>query len=239
MAPSRPGGRRSAGVVGSAPPVNTPTESVPSPALSTRSNLTATLFSTPAYPSPPPAAPTAVGPAFWRANVSPSPCHQDGASPTRNRNDVVNPRMSTGPGPYTLPAWNGESASRSRSPTSWADPFRARPAQARGSDHRRRVHRGGRSAFGVRPRLDGLAGEQFPGPGREPGIPGRRPDGGRDVHDELVSPGALRRGGVGQGQGQGRVARRRPGRPGSGARRAGGSASRPDSRPGWSARPRR
>src|SRR4051812_4495967 len=35
--------RRMAGTVGSAPPVNTPTECPPSPALSTRSNLTATL----------------------------------------------------------------------------------------------------------------------------------------------------------------------------------------------------
>src|SRR5438270_9921533 len=49
MAPACPGGRRSAGVVGSAPFVNTPTESVPSPALSTRSNLTAMLLSMPAY----------------------------------------------------------------------------------------------------------------------------------------------------------------------------------------------
>ena len=48
---------RTAGMVGSAPPVNTPTECPPSPALSTRSNFTATLSVMPAYPSPDPAAP--------------------------------------------------------------------------------------------------------------------------------------------------------------------------------------
>ena len=39
-------------MVGSAPPVNTPIESVPSPALSTKSNLTATLFAMPCVPEP-------------------------------------------------------------------------------------------------------------------------------------------------------------------------------------------
>ena len=57
-------------VVGEAPSVYSPVESVPSPALLNRSNLTATLLGMPGaplglsgpYPSPPPAGPSAVGP---------------------------------------------------------------------------------------------------------------------------------------------------------------------------------
>ena len=129
--------------------VNTPTESVPSPALSTRSNLTATLWpDAPRTRARRPTTPTAAGPAFWRTNVSPSPYRPNGASsPTWNQNEVLNPRTSTGAGAYALPAWYGPSVSRSRSPVTWADPFRSGPP--RRTRHRSRTVVGRRARVGT------------------------------------------------------------------------------------------
>ena len=103
-------------------------------------------------------------------------------------------------------------------------------------DRRRLADRG----LGERPRLDGLPGEQLPGPGREPGVPVGPPTAAGTSTAKLRASrcwsGAVVSVRV---RVRVRVARRRPGRPGSGAGRGGGWACRPGGRPAWSGRPRR
>src|SRR5580704_6597025 len=61
-----------AGTLGDLPPVYNPVELLPSPSLLKRSNFTATLLPSPAYPKPPPPAPIAVTPVSWWTKVNPS-----------------------------------------------------------------------------------------------------------------------------------------------------------------------
>src|SRR3984957_9613584 len=62
-----------AGTLGDLPPVYNPVELLPSPPLLKRSNFTATLLPSPAYPRPPPPEPIPVTPVFCSTKVNPSP----------------------------------------------------------------------------------------------------------------------------------------------------------------------
>src|SRR5580704_1598743 len=90
-----------AGKLGDLPPVYNPVELLPSPSLLKRSNFTATLLPSPAYPKPPPADPMAVRPVFWRTKVKPSPF----GFVNWNVKSLVNDCTLTGVAQKALPTW--------------------------------------------------------------------------------------------------------------------------------------